>query len=216
MPRKRIKSTKTLSLPRLPIEDFEELYYLMYVVFGSHRKASYALQVSYTTYRSWNKNPPDWPYYPLVMHALIKAKLKTFQFQRKSYTRQRQYELEQRLGQIKNLWQLTEPIELEHSAYTDADHWLRIHLTPNGMYWDRLKTPRYNGGHSHRTLQQSAKRIGVIKEVTGFGPSKRSFWRLPTLEDLEQRISTAKQGDIDEPEPLTAKHPPRRRRREDS
>lgn len=186
MARAKIQA-KPFRLPLMDLEDFKFYYKSLYTVFGSQRKAAHALDVSYSTYLKWEHNPPSWPYWPVVMEHVLRARLRGLRISRdESYTSDKYWRITQQLLKHSQHQGLTDAIEDQALEVLGAADHLRRSLSTKGMYWDEINANnRTRGYYSARALQKAAKKLGVIKTREGFGPDKRSYWRLPTLQTEE-------------------------------
>lgn len=189
MPRSKLRSQSDYKGPTLDLEEFRALYNALYAVFGSLRKAAKAMDISYPTYIRWEKHPPTWAYYNMVMEQVLRAKLRGLKIDRRSFTSQQHYRLTQLLGKLHSTKDILNEIEGEADHIKECADYLRTKLMTKGMYFDELRKPAHSGGYSPDALRRAAKKLAVVKDTRGFGDDKRSYWRLPTLqtdEDFEE------------------------------
>lgn len=179
---RRIKARKFV-VPELDMVEFRILYETLLEAFElKHAHAARALAISVKTWRAWDKDPPVWPYWNMVLFHVLKARMAGMAIHRKGFTQSQHAYFRDQLSKLKKGQEIIEFIEQEATQVNGAEDHLRRLLAEKGMFWHKIKLTRWAGGYTPRRLQQAAKKIGIVQESSGFGKDKVSFWRLPTVE----------------------------------
>lgn len=169
--------------PRLDVEEFNKLTDLMFEMCKEkHQTCAKLLGISRQTWKRWEKEPPDWPYWNLVIRYVIREYLGAMQA-RKGLTRKHRHRIMAALQRIENHEELGEEISRIAYNLNGCERHLTQLLATGGMFWDEIRLPANSGGYSERTLRKTARILNLRMSQEGFGPNKRSFWRLPTEYD---------------------------------
>lgn len=179
MPRKKIIATE-FRLPDTDVPEFELLYRALYAAFGSQRKVAKAMGISYPTWCRYERVPPTWPYYNMVMEQVLRARLRGMKIDRRGFTSAQHYKLSQTLGKLHSFNDIMDQIEADTAKIHEAMDHLREKLSHRGMFLDELLSARHSGGFSGRQLRRAAAKLAVVKDVRGFGEDRRHYWKLPS------------------------------------
>ncbi len=172
-----------LPTPKLDLDEFNALTDLLYeAVKGNQALCARLLGVNVKTWKRWEKTPPDWPWWNLVLRTIIKEVLAHLQGKRGITKHHRNRTLEA-LSRIPRAEVFMDEVDKLAYNYTAAEAHLRRMLREKGMFWDKLRLPANSGGYTQKTLRLAAKKLGVVKTQEGYGEHKRSYWRLPDQDD---------------------------------
>lgn len=172
--------------PTLDEDEFNALTDLLYEALdGNNAKCARLLGVSRTTWMKWNKEPPEWPYWNIVLRHILTQILAALQARRGSKLWRKKGHIVQALSRLKHSDEFSEEVSHLAVSYTEAERHLLKILGGGGMYWDKIKLPAHSGGHSPRMLRAAAKQLGVRQTQEGYGEDKRSFWTLPWTSSTE-------------------------------
>jgi hypothetical protein len=169
--------------PTLDIDEFHALTDVLFeLVKENHSKCARLLGISRSTWKKWERTPPGWPWWNLVLRAIIKHYISGLHARRGFTAKHRRtvMDLMQRIPQAEEFAN-----EIDQLAYNvdGAAHHIRLTLGGKGMFFDELKTAGNSGGYSPSTLRRAGRMIGVVKTQEGYGEDKRSYWRLPSEDD---------------------------------
>lgn len=184
MERKQRRQTKVQAFtPKLDVEEFNQLTDLLFEVFKENSAAcARVLGISRITWKKWEKEPPTWPHWPVVIRFVIKSYLPALAA-RRGLTRQHQQRIVAQLALIKGGAELGDEIGTLAYELSGAEAHLRKLLRDKGMFWHQIRGPKYCGGYSSNTLRKAARALGIVKTQEGYGEDKRSYWRLPDQDD---------------------------------
>lgn len=178
-PEVRVKKMKPL--PPINHEEFYALTDLLYEALSGNVKAcAELLGISRATWKKWETEPPEWPWWNLILRTAIKHTLTGMVGRRRSPAAKHRQYIRDALARIPDSQELVESIEAGAYDYSSTETWLRRALLRGPRPYDEL---RVEANVSPRVLRTAAKGIGVVKEQIGFGENKRSVWRLPTEDD---------------------------------
>jgi hypothetical protein len=184
MERSRRRQTKIQAYaPKLDVEEFNKLTDLLFEVFKENSAAcARALGISRVTWKRWEKDPPQWPFWNLVIRHVIKSYLPALA-SRRGISRQHHQRIIKQLAELRDADSLGE--EIGNLAYeaAGAETHLRRLLSRKGMYWHEIRAVANAGGFTSKSLRKAARAIGVVKTQEGYGDRKRSYWRLPDHDD---------------------------------
>lgn len=184
MDRKIRRQTKVKAYtPKLDVEEFQALTDLLFETLKeSNAACARILGISRVTWKRWEKEPPTWPWWNLVLRHIIKTYLTTLRT-KGGLTRKHRQRIMDALSRIPQ--QEAFEAEIDTLAYqlTGAEFHLRQVLLKGGRWWDEIRLPANNGGYNEKTLLRAARRLMVVKTQEGFGKRKRSYWRLPDQDD---------------------------------
>jgi hypothetical protein len=165
--------------PKLDVDEFNKLTDLVFEMMKEkHAACAKLLGISTVTWRKWERNPPRWPYWNLVLRHVIREYLGAMEA-RRGLTRAHRLRIRDRLAQIERAEELDEEITALAQNLSGAERHLRLTLGGKGMFWDELRLAANSGGYSPKTLRKAARALDVIKTQEGYGKHKRSYWRLP-------------------------------------
>jgi hypothetical protein len=178
------RQTKLIDFePKLDAEEFNALTDVLFeLVKENHSKCSRLLGISRSTWKKWEKQPPTWPWWNLVLRAIIKHYI-TGLHARRGFTAKHRKSVMDLMSRIPQSDEFLDEIASMAYDVHGASQYLRLTLGGKGMFWDELRKPANCGGYSPATLRKAAKMIGVVKRSEGFGEDKRSYWRLPNEDD---------------------------------
>lgn len=166
--------------PILEVGEFNALTDLLFECMKEkHSACARLLGVSRVTWKSWERNPPDWPWWNFVIRHAIKEYLSGVEAKR-GLTKTHKRRILERLAQIEKHEDFLDDITLLASNLSGAELHLRATLGGKGMFWDDLRKPANSGGYTERTLRKAARTLAVVKTQEGYGNHKRSYWRMPT------------------------------------
>lgn len=180
--RRRQTKVKTFT-PKLDLEEFHALTDILFEMFKENAAAcARVLGISRITWKRWEKDPPTWPHWNIVIRSCIKSYLPVLA-SRRGLTRKHHANIVEALTRVREGNQLGE--EIGNLAYeaAGAETHLRLLLMKGGRYWHEIRQPRFCGGYTSKSLRLAARAIGVVKTQEGFGGDKRSYWRLPDQDD---------------------------------
>jgi hypothetical protein len=167
----------------LDTDEFNQLTDILFELFKeNHSACARVLGVSRLTWRKWEKEPPTWPWWNLVLRHIIKSYLAPLAARRGLTKKHRQVLLDRFNSLTDGSEMLDEIDRLAYDIAGAATHLRRL-LSRKGMFWDEIRLPAHCGGYNMKTLRRAAKQIGVIKSSEGYGENKRSYWRLPDQDD---------------------------------
>lgn len=169
--------------PKLEVDEFNKLTDLLFECLKEkHAACARLLGISRITWRSWESDPPRWPWWNLVIRHAIKEYLAGVEAKR-GLTKTHRRRILERLAQIEQNDEFLDDIALLAQNLSGAELHIRAALGGKGMFWDELRLAANCGGYTERTLRKAARTMGVIKTQEGYGENKRSYWRLPTEYD---------------------------------
>lgn len=169
--------------PKLDVDEFNKLTDLLFEACKEkHALCAKLLGISVLTWRKWERNPPRWPYWNIILRYVIREYLGAIEA-RRGLTRQHRLRIKDRLQQIERAEELDEQIVVLAQNLSGAQRHIRLTLGGKGMFWDELRLPANCGGYSPKTLRKAARALDVIMTQEGYGNKKRSYWRLPTEYD---------------------------------
>jgi hypothetical protein len=169
--------------PVLNMDEFHALAELLFVALKENNTAcAQALGISTKTWLRWNRHPPAWPWWNIVLREAIRQIVSSLEASRAS-TRKHRNQIIRALTALPSNDTLAE--DLGDMAYTraGAQTHLRNKLLKRGMWKDELFQAANMGGYSPKSLEVAARALEIVKTQEGFGKDKRSFWRLPTEDD---------------------------------
>jgi hypothetical protein len=177
-PEVRIKKMK--KLPELNTDEFYALTDLLYeALSGNVKGCAELLGISRATWKKWEKEPPTWPWWNIVLRLAIKHTLTGMIGRRRSPARKHKQHIREALARIPDNNELIEAIEIGAYDYSSTETWLRKALLRGPRPFDEL---RVEANVSPRVLRTAAKSLGIVKEQIGYGENKRSLWSLPSVE----------------------------------
>lgn len=203
-------SIKHMTNP-LNIREFAILYEILLTAFkGNKSGAARALGISRTTFVKWDTDPPEWPYWNMVMRQVILDVCSSMKVHShtKSAIRLHRQEIFRQLAKLPKSDPLSyELLDLQYDMSAASTH-MRNLLIRKGMYQDKIMLPANNGGFSRKMIERAAQRLGIIKTIEGYGENKRSFWRLPNEDETDDqdtelmgsRLMTAEQSELFKPD----------------
>ena len=167
----------------LDLDEFNALTDLLFEVFKENSAAcARVLGISRITWKKWEKEPPTWPHWNVVLRHIIKSYLPALAA-RRGLTAKHKERIIALLTQVKEGDKLGEEIGTLAYNLAGAEAHLRRLLARKGMYWDEIRGPKNCGGYTWKTLRMAARALGVVKTQEGYGDEKRSYWRLPDQDD---------------------------------
>lgn len=170
--------------PKLDTKEFEALTDLLYEALkGNQSQCARMLGINIRTWKRWEKEPPTWPWWNLVLRNVIREILAHLRQRSGGITRKHLNRIRDSLSMIPEGETLAEQAEMLAYDYTGAQAHLRRLLSRKGMYWDEIRLAANTGGYTQKTLRVAAKQLKIIKTQEGFGENKRSYWRLPDQDD---------------------------------
>lgn len=168
---------------KLDEDEFNSLTDLLFELMKeNHSACAKLLGINRVTWRKWEKEAPEWPWWNLVLRHAIKLVLASITA-RRGLTRSHKRKIQERLNAIPNHSEFEEELGSLAYSWTGCEAHLRAVLAPGGMFWDQIRLPANSGGYSPKTLRVAARSIGVVKTQEGYGENKRSYWRLPDQDD---------------------------------
>lgn len=184
MERKTRRQTKIQAFsPKLNVEEFNKLTDLLFEMFKENSAAcARALGISRLTWKKWEKAPPQWPFWNLVIRHVIKSYLPALAA-RRGLTRKHQQRIIAQLAELRDADELGEEIGTLAYQLSGAEAHLRKLLLRKGMFWHEIRAVANSGGYTSTTLKKAARGLGVVKTQEGYGDRKRSYWRLPDQDD---------------------------------
>ncbi len=184
MERPKRRQTKIQKFnPKLDIEEFNQLTDILFELFKENAAGcARALGISRITWKRWEKDPPQWPFWNLVIRHVIKSYLPQLAA-RRGLTRKHQARIIAQLSALRDGDQLGEEIGTLAYQLSGAEAHLKALLLRKGMFWHEIRTAANCGGYTSQTLRKAARGLGVVKTTEGFGEKKRSYWRLPDQDD---------------------------------
>jgi hypothetical protein len=169
--------------PRLDVEEFNALTDLLFELLKENSAAcARALGISRITWKRWEKSPPDWPYWNIVLRHVIKAHLVPLAARRGLTVKHRQRIIDS-LARVSDGEKFGEEMGNEAYNVAGAQAHLRNLLARKGRYWHDIRAAANCGGYTGKQLRTAAKLLGVVKTQEGYGEDKRSYWRLPDQDD---------------------------------
>jgi hypothetical protein len=169
--------------PKLEVDEFNALTDLLFECLKEkHSACARILGISRMTWKSWEKEPPTWPWWNLIIRTAIKEYLAGVEAKRGLTAKHRRRILD-RLAQIEQNEDFLDDITMLAANLSGAERHLQMTLGGKGMFWDELRKPANCGGYTERTLRKAARTLQVVKTQEGYGEDKRSYWRLPTEYD---------------------------------
>lgn len=182
MPRKT-QIRVNIKTATLNVEEFNALTDLLYELLkGNQAACARALGISRPTWKRWEKEPPQWPWWNLVLRNVI-TELLAHLNGRGGITNHHRNRIRDSLSKISKSETLIEEAERLSYEYTGAEAHLRRLLSRKGMWWSDIKLAANSGGYTKRTLRVAAAKLRVIKTQEGYGSDKDSYWRLPDQDD---------------------------------
>ena len=164
--------------PQLDTDEFETLYSILFETMKEkHAACARLLGVSVITWRKWNKEPPTWPYWNLVIKHVLTSII-PYLYGR-GMTRTHKHRLINALSNLKRDDPLRDLIQSAAQDQAGAVKHLRKLLMKRGMFSDDIRKPANCGGYTMKSLRAAAKILEVDISYTGYGEHKRSFWELP-------------------------------------
>jgi hypothetical protein len=184
MERKRRRQTKIQAFnPKLDIEEFNHLTDLLFEMFKeNHAACARALGISRITWKRWEKEPPTWPFWNIVIRHVIKSYLPQLAA-RRGLTEKHRARIILQLSALRDADELGEEIGTLAYQLSGAEAHLRQLLSRKGMFWHEIRAAANCGGYTSKTLRKAARNLGVVKTQEGYGEEKRSYWRLPDQDD---------------------------------
>lgn len=178
------RQTKVTTIsPKLDVDEFNALTDVLFELLKEkHSACARVLGISRSTWKKWEKTPPDWPWWNLVLRHVIKFYI-TGLNARRGFTAAHRKSVMELLARVPQGDEFLEEIAALAYDVDGAAHFLRLTLGGKGMFFDELRKPANCGGYSPQTLRRAAKMIGVVKRQEGYGEDKRSYWRLPNEDD---------------------------------
>lgn len=168
---------------KLDIDEFNSLTDLLFeLVKENHTQCAKLCGVSRKTWKKWETEPPDWPWWNLVLRAIIKHHITALRG-RKGLTAQHRQRVMESLHRIPDSAAFIEEIDREAYRISGASAHLRRLLTPGGRWLSDILKPANSGGYTEQSLRRGARELGVVRKVEGYGKDKDSYWRLPDQDD---------------------------------
>lgn len=173
---------KQLAL-QLNIAEFNALTDVLFELYKENYSAcAKLLGISRHTFKRWEKVPPTWPYWNVVLRHVIKHTLAGI-IQKRGATAKHKKRILAAFNAIPDSTAFAD--EINNLAYNNAaaETHLRRLLSPGGMFFDEICKAANSGGFDEKTLRRAARNLQIVKTQEGYGEHKRSFWRLPTEDD---------------------------------
>lgn len=180
MTKPQVRAKAISSVPPLNKDEFNALTDLLFESLNGNVSAiTRLLGINRKTWKRWEKEPPEWPYWNLVLRYIIKHTLTGMIGRRRSPASKHKQYIREALARIPKSDELME--EIENAAYelSAAETHVRRLLLRGPMPWHEI---RIKSNFTPRVLRTAAKSLGVVKEQLGYGEEKISVWRLPTTE----------------------------------
>lgn len=169
--------------PILNKKEFEALTDLLYELLkGNQMGCARVLGINVRTWKKWEKEPPEWPWWNLVLRSVIIELLANMK-EMGGITKHHRNRILEGLTRIKRSDTLIEEAERLSYEYRGAEAHLRRLLRDKGMFIDKIRLAGNSGGYTEKALRVAARRLGIVKTQEGYGENKRSYWRLPTEDD---------------------------------
>lgn len=175
-----VRAKRMKALKPLDVEEFNALTDLLYeALSGNVTAVTRLLGINRKTWKKWETEPPEWPWWNTILRLAIKHTLTGMIGRRRSPAAKHRQHIREALARIPNSQDLIE--EIENGAYelSAAETWLRRSLLRGPRPFDEL---RVESNMSPRVLRAAAKSLGIVREQIGYGENKRSLWSLPNIE----------------------------------
>lgn len=181
MSTRKVRVKKIPAPPKLNTDEFMALTDLLYeAVSGNISACCRLLGINRKTWKKWETEPPEWPYWNLVLRFVIKHTLTGMIGRHRSPAAKHRQYIRDALARIPRSDELIEEIEAGAYELSAAETALRKLLARGPMPWHKI---RVKLNFTPRVLRTAAKSLGVTKEQLGYGEDKISVWRLPATED---------------------------------
>lgn len=184
MERKQRRQTKVKEIVQtLDIDEFHRLTDLLFELLKENNSAcARLLGISRITWKKWEKEPPTWPWWNMILRTIITHYLTALQ-SRRGLTGKHRTRVMNALSQIQKPEEMMSQVENEAYQINGAETHLYKLLGGKGMFWNEIRKPGNCGGFDVRSLKSAARKMGIIKSQEGYGEHKKSYWRLPTVND---------------------------------
>jgi len=164
-------------LPTLDLKEFEALTDLLYEATNGNISATCRiLAIDRRTWDRWIKQPPQWPWWNLILRTAIKHMMIGIKGRRGSPARAHAAYVRDALARIPNSTELLEEIEIQSYQYRECEVHIRNLLSHGPMNWEDIQKAANSGGYSRKQLRTAAKALGVVKDRV---PAGDSVWSLP-------------------------------------